>query len=312
MHVLGSDYLSIDESDQQLSFRKNDLSSLITQVLREHPMLSYFQGFHDIVQVFLLVLGPDQAAEAVSHLSLLRIRDFMLPSLSPSMAHLHLLPTILYVADAKLYHHLSQTQPFFALAATITLYAHDIQEYGQIARLFDFLIAQPTVMSIYLFVVIILSRHAELFEIPADEPEMLHSILSKLPKPLELEDLISKAVSLFDTHPPETLPFRAWRRISYCSVLKTTLERRIDQSLQDGERFFDLQVIELRRQELLTHLMTRLIKYKRPLSGVLVAVAVGLIASWLGTKGRHIVPLFITRRLLERLRSILSYIAHYK
>lgn len=41
-------------------------------------MLHYFQGYHDIVQVLLLVLGTDAAVPAVSRLSLLRIRDFML------------------------------------------------------------------------------------------------------------------------------------------------------------------------------------------------------------------------------------------
>ena len=271
-------------------------------------MLSYFQGFHDIAQVFLLVLGPDHAAEAVSYLSLLRIRDFMLPSLSPSLAHLHLLPTIIYMVDAKLCWHLSQTQPFFALAATLTLYAHDIQEYGDIARLFDFLIAQPAVVSVYLFGVIVLSRRDELFEIPADEPEMLHSILSKLPKPLDLEALISKTVSLFDTHPPETLPSRTWAKVSYCSVLKTTRSLQVDQGLQDGESFFDMQVIELRRQELHKQMTTRMLTYKWPLGGIALAVAVGLISSWLGTRGIQISFTFGAKRLLGNLRYIASYI----
>lgn len=115
-------------------------------------MLHYFQGYHDIVQVLLLVLGIDAAVAAVARLSLLRIRDFMLPTMSGTEAHLQLLPSILYVADRTLYHHLSQTQPFFALAATLTLYAHDIEEYGDIARLFDFLLANEAAMPVYLFV----------------------------------------------------------------------------------------------------------------------------------------------------------------
>ncbi|KAL8934249.1 MAG: hypothetical protein Q9211_005330, partial [Gyalolechia sp. 1 TL-2023] len=211
-----------DESEAQLDRRKSELSAVITQVLRTYPMLSYFQGFHDIAQVFLLVLGVEDAAAAVSHLSLLRIRDFMLPSLSPSLAHLRLLPSILQVADAKLCKHLSDTQPFFALGAVLTLYAHEIQEYGDIARLFDFLLAHGAVVSVYFFAVIILSRREELFEIPADEPEMLHSILSKLPKPLDLEALITQTTSLYMDFPPERLPFRSWARISPFSVLKTT------------------------------------------------------------------------------------------
>jgi hypothetical protein len=78
----------------------------------------------------------------------------MLPSLSPALSHLRLLPPILSAVDPELCNHLSQTQPFFALAATLTLYAHDIQEYGDIARLFDVLLARETVFSMYLFAVV--------------------------------------------------------------------------------------------------------------------------------------------------------------
>ena len=117
-------------------------------------MLHYFQGYHDIVQVFLLVLGSDAAVNAVTRLSLLRIRDFMLPSMSGTEPHLRLLPAVLHAADPALASHLSQVQPFFALPATLTLYAHEIEEYGQIARLFDFLLASEAVVSIYLFAVV--------------------------------------------------------------------------------------------------------------------------------------------------------------
>ena len=248
-------------------------------------MLSYFQGFHDIVQVFLLVLNADFAAEAVAHLALLRIRDFMLPSLTPSLDHLNLLPLILYVQDRELCRHLSQTQPFFALAATLTLYAHDIQEYGDIARLFDFLIAQPAVVSIYFFAVIVLSRRDELYEIPADEPEMLHSVLSKLPKPLDLEALISESMTLYHKYPPEQLPSRAWANISPCSVLKTTRISERNQTLQEGETFLELQILELQRRELRKKAMAKVWKYRRPITGVGLAVFVGLASIWLGRKG---------------------------
>lgn len=81
----------------------------------------------------------------------------MLPTLSGAESHLHLLPAILYAADKQLYQHLSgatQPTPFFALAATLTLYAHDIEEYGDIARLFDYLLASEAAVPVYLFAVV--------------------------------------------------------------------------------------------------------------------------------------------------------------
>lgn len=247
-------------------------------MLRQYPKLSYFQGFHDIVQVFLLVLGVDHAAQAVAHLALLRIRDFMLPSLSPSLAHLRLMPAIIHAVDPELYRHLSQTEPFFALAATLTLYAHDVQEYGDIARLFDFLLAHGAVVSVYFFAIIVLSRRKELFEIPADEPEMLHSVLSKLPKPLDLEALISKTIELFKASPPEALSGRAWSRISPFSVLKTTRDLSHRQTLQDGEDLFVMQQLQLRRIELRARAVSTVWSYKRSLGSMGLAVAVGVIA----------------------------------
>ncbi|KAL8988179.1 MAG: hypothetical protein Q9177_002707 [Variospora cf. flavescens] len=271
-------YYPKNETDRQLDHRKKELSAVITQVLRTHPMLSYFQGFHDIVQVFLLVLGADDAPASVSHLSLLRIRDFMLPSLSASLAHLRLLPSILQAEDANLCHHLSQTQPFFALAATICLYAHDIEEYGDIARLFDFLLAHGAVVSLYFFAVIVLSRREELFDIPADEPEMLHSVLSKLPKPLDLEALISDTMSLYERYPPESLPFRAWSKISPFSVLKTTQGNFRQQTLSDGVELFEKQVAQLHREQLLEHAKATLWKYRRPSRRVGLVFFVGVVA----------------------------------
>lgn len=149
-----------DESEKQMDERKQELSAVITAVLRQHPMLCYFQGYHDIVQVLLLVLGADATGPAVARLSLLRIRDFMLPTLSGAESHLHLLPAILYAADPDLYRHLSnayQPAPFFALAATLTLYAHDIEGYGDIVRLFDYLLASGAVMPVYLFATVCLT-----------------------------------------------------------------------------------------------------------------------------------------------------------
>lgn len=78
----------------------------------------------------------------------------MLPSLDAAISHLHLLHPILDTVDPALRRHLSQTQPFFALAATLTLYAHDIQEYGDIARLFDFFLAREAVIPVYFFAVV--------------------------------------------------------------------------------------------------------------------------------------------------------------
>ncbi|KAI9824415.1 MAG: hypothetical protein M1832_001950 [Thelocarpon impressellum] len=278
-------YYPRGQSTKELDRRKVELSDLITEVLRRYPFLCYFQGYHDICQVLLLVLGKDESVAPVARLSILRIRDFMLPSLAPALSHLRLLPSILYAVDAKLCDHLSQTQPFFALAATLTLYAHDIQEYGDIARLFDVLLAREATFSVYLFAQVVLQRKEELLEIPPDEPEMLHSVLCKLPKPLNLEGLISKTIALIKDHPPESL--KSWRQISPRSVLKTARypAEAAAATLGDGEVLFRKQNEQLRRDELRQRALRQLWVYRRPAGSVALAVLVGVISWWMRKNG---------------------------
>lgn len=131
-----------------------------------------------------------------------------------------------------------------------------------------------------------MSRKQELLEIEAEEPEMLHAILSKLPKPLNLEGLIARTIELREKHPPHKLAGRVWSRISASSVLKTTqdLEALRKQTLQDGERLFQQEAVEIQRREALKTRQQQLralyLRHRRPaiLTGAAVLVAVlGLI-----------------------------------
>ncbi|EMC96596.1 hypothetical protein BAUCODRAFT_51760, partial [Baudoinia panamericana UAMH 10762] len=279
-------YYPEDESTKRTDARKQELSNVIVAVLRTHPMLHYFQGYHDIVQVLLLVLGADAAVPAVAQLSLLRIRDFMLPTMKGTEPHLQLVPTIIHAVDPGLYKHLSNMQPFFALAATLTLYAHDIEEYGDIARLFDFLLASAAVTPLYLYAAIVISRKQELLDFEADEPEMLYAVLSKLPKPLDLDELIQQTMAIFRAHPPESLPGMVWPQVSSNSVLKTTRDPRAlsQQTLSDGERMFEKQAAELERAEFRKRTVLQMQQlarhYKRPAGLTGIAIAVAVLAYW--------------------------------
>ena len=113
---------------------------------------------------------------------------------------------------------------------------------------------------------------------------MLYAILSKLPKPLDLEGLISRTEELYRTHPPESLPWRVWSRVSSSSVLKTTRihDSPSKQTLQDGERFFRKEEAEIRRRELFRarqrqlHVFAQ--RYRRPLLLTSTAIFVAVIS----------------------------------
>ncbi|OAG00978.1 uncharacterized protein CC84DRAFT_1101096 [Paraphaeosphaeria sporulosa] len=278
------------ESEKHLDRLKEELSDIIVEILRRHPTLNYFQGYHDIVQVFLLVLGPHDAPAAVARLSLLRIRDFMLSTLDPAIAHLSLLKPILETADPELYAHLPTSQPSFALADTLTMFAHHIQEYRDIARVFDFFLARHTVMPIYFFAGVVLSRREEMLVIDKEDEDIMHAMLGKLPQPFDVEFHIARAVELYERLPPGKLGSWEWWNISSSSVLKTsttpaTLSRL---ELEDGEKWMQQQEKEVRRQQSRAKakrsaqmLKRRLWVYRR--QGVFgLAVIVGVYALWLG------------------------------
>lgn len=277
-----------------LEHRKTKLSDVILEVLRRHPALSYFQGYHDIVQVFYLVLGTQGAAQAAARLSLLRIRDFMLSSLDPAIAQLELLRPLLREADPSLYEHLPQSSATFALAGTITMFAHNIQEYRDITRLFDFFLARHAVMPLYFFAAVVLSRREELLEIDKDDEDILHVMLSKLPEPFDIEFHIARSVELYERLPPGSLGSWEWWRISSSSVLKTSASLDDIQrlTLEDGERLFAQQEKELRRQQYQKKIVQRAKRsvklaklrlwYYRRYGVVGIAIVVGAYAVWLG------------------------------
>ncbi|KAH9908605.1 rab-GTPase-TBC domain-containing protein [Xylariomycetidae sp. FL2044] len=248
-------YYPNDDSDEALSDKKRELSDLITEVLRRHPFLCYFQGYHDICQVLLLVLPAtgSQRALAVSRLSVLRIRDFMLPTLVPAVSQLRLIPAILAAADPELRAHLARVveePPYFALSDTLTMFAHNIPSYGAIARLFDALLARDPAFGLYVFAAIVLRRRGELLQHDPADADVLHFTLSKLPVDLDLDAAVRDAAQLYAERPPESLG-PPWRAISASSALRTARDVRAcsRQSLADGERYFASQLSELRWAE---------------------------------------------------------------
>jgi hypothetical protein len=298
------------ESEKLLDRRKEELSRVIVELLRRHPALCYFQGYHDIVQVFLLVLGPQDAPAAVARLSLLRIRDFMLSTLDPAIAQLQLLRPVLAAADPVLYNHLPQHRPTtFALAGTITLFAHIINVYEDIARLFDFFLAANTVMPIYFFAAVVLSRREEILEIDKEDEDIMSAILGKLPEPFDVEFHIARAIELYERLPPDSLDSWEWWHISSSSVLKTssTPFQLNQMTLEDGERLLEQQETALRRAKSMQQAAKRARLLKRRLwiyrrhGAFGLALAVGIYALWLGRSHARTTNLGPIGDLLKRM-----------
>lgn len=115
----------------------------------------------------------------------------------------------------------------------------------------------------------------------------MHSILSKLPQPLDLDGLIHRATELFRDHPPERLSGFAWYHISSYSVLKTARDpaQLARQSLSDGEHYFVQQATEIKRHDArkrqLQQARRLLVQYRRPALTTTAALAVAVLALYM-------------------------------
>lgn len=203
----------------------------------------------------------------------------MLPSLGPTTAQLRLLPDILAKADPELRAHIAGIEPFYALAGTLTMYAHNIEAYQDIARLFDVFLAREPVFTVYIFAQIVIDRRDEILEV--DDVDILTVVLSKVPPQMDLDALVARAVQLFDRYPPETLRF--WNSISSASALKTArnIEASTTQTMEQGEEYFLQQAKELRWAEVQDKIKLTMWRYRRPARAMGMAVAVGVLALYL-------------------------------
>lgn len=197
---LWSYYPTDQWSDKYRERRRKALYQVIINILNKNTNLFYYQGFHDFVSVFLLVVENDllalALAEAASRIYML---DYMQENFEVFSKVMRMIFTIVKVADPALYSHLeaANLQPFFATSWFITLFSHDLKSLEDIARLFDAFFASPPIYIFYFCATYVISLRHELL---AAEPEfsMLHSILVKAPQNIDfdVEKLIKDADNL--------------------------------------------------------------------------------------------------------------------
>jgi hypothetical protein len=229
-------------TDAEVAELRNELQLLICCVLRRHPWLHYYQGYHDIAQLVLLIADRDQAVALVilEQLSKYALRDFMLSTLAPSMSMLPLAHDIIRVYDPDYYRILSDVEPYYAVSPLLTWFMHNLENYQDACRVLDLLVASadPS-MVLYLIAAQTIFRKQQVADADGD-PDLIFHVLSK-PRhegDASLESWLQLAVKLYESIRPRQL--RHWSRISKHSALRTPLDLTDDQakehaSLQEAE-----------------------------------------------------------------------------
>ncbi|MBW0485853.1 hypothetical protein O181_025568 [Austropuccinia psidii MF-1] len=186
------------------------LKQSIIKALRRFPKLNYFQGYHDIVSIFLLnfidfeslSLNQEHLMEGeaeniklldktLQRFTLHRIRDSLTRDLSPTMGYLRLTQVILALEEPQLASLVAQTSnlPLFALSWILTLTSHDLTSFDTISRLFDFLFCHEPAMICYMASAICLTKTEEMYSLintaalegTEVDYDMVHFLMSKLP-----------------------------------------------------------------------------------------------------------------------------------
>lgn len=141
------------------SMKVGDLTEVLNQVFLQSPELYYYQGFHDICTVLLLVCGNELAYPLAHRLALSHFRDCMRETLNQGLVQqVKLIYALLGQKDPELAEWLQQIspemvrckQPMVALPLVMAGFQHDIEDYQVATRIFDFLISTHPSASIYL------------------------------------------------------------------------------------------------------------------------------------------------------------------
>uniref|UniRef100_A0A1I8F6W4 Rab-GAP TBC domain-containing protein n=1 Tax=Macrostomum lignano TaxID=282301 RepID=A0A1I8F6W4_9PLAT len=198
--------------DEQVRMSYQDqLVETIMRVLHANSHLHYYQGYHDIVITFLLVLDSRHAYNVVEAVSKSHLREHLYPSMAVTTELLKLDPRGKRIADLIEKH---EVPPAFSVAWVITWFGHVLDDLDAILRLYDFFLASHPLMPLYFSAALVLHKQDRLLSLPPEDIDF--AVLALLPGQhsnsgaIQLETVISEACRLFILHPPDTVQSPSW------------------------------------------------------------------------------------------------------
>lgn len=166
-------------SQQDIDTLKKKLSNLVIKILRKYPCLNYYQGYHDVASIVLIVcnhhnvdpleknasMGDEELAfKMLEILTVYHLRDFMTSNIQLSTNHLRLIPAILEQADVDLFALYKKTShavadgldydyDFYpALSSILTLFSHDLSNLHHILIVWDFCMSYGSILpNVYIY-----------------------------------------------------------------------------------------------------------------------------------------------------------------
>lgn len=206
---------------------QDQLTRLILRVITKYPHLRYYQGYHDVAVTFLLVVGENVAFGIMEILSTNHLRDCMEPTMDKTSHLLNYIFPLIYRLHPTLCDYLDRSGvgTMFCLPWFLTWYGHSLNRYRDVVRLYDYFLASPPLLPLYLAATIVVHRQQEIFNVECDMAS-IHCLLSQLPDDLPFEDLLKKATDLYEKFPPESVEAEVKERSRNEAQLRKEEERR--------------------------------------------------------------------------------------
>lgn len=178
--------------------KRKSLSRIINKIFKEDDTLHYFQGYHDICSVFLLVCGENLAYKCLKKLSYTLLKEVITSKdFDLLLRKMDTIFITLKNSDPKLSEIFVKTNHeklHFAFPWVLTWFSHEIDDFQLVTRLFDLFLSNFDLLK-YLTIVIIMSKKEELLQL--DEIEF--GKVFKTFKSIQItEKDIKKAVDWFN------------------------------------------------------------------------------------------------------------------
>ncbi|XP_044752502.1 TBC1 domain family member 20 isoform X2 [Coccinella septempunctata] len=193
---------------------QDQLTVLILRVIMKYPHLKYYQGYHDVAITFLLVVGEVIAFRIMERLSTDHLKECMESTMEKTSFRLNYMYPLLHRIDEKLHNFLemSSVGTMFALPWYLTWFGHSLNRYKDVVRLYDFFLASPPLMSIYVATALVVARRDEIFKQDCDLAS-IHCLLAQIPDDIDFEKILEKASFYYQRYKPEDLEKDVIKRV---------------------------------------------------------------------------------------------------
>lgn len=259
---------------------QDQLTVLILRVIIKYPHLRYYQGYHDVAITFLLVVGEEVAFHVMEILSTNHLVECMQETMEPTQHRLMYLYPIIRRESAKLCDYLlrSSVGTLFALPWYLTWFGHSLNSYRSVVRLYDYFLASPFLMPLYVTVTIVLYREDDIFKEDCDMAS-LHCLLSQLPEDLPFEYLLPQAAKLYEKHPPDEIEIEVQEM-----VLKEKQQRELE--IKEAARRRELRERKrIAKDSIINRLIPHVLWSRRTaLASTAISIVIGICAYYYKTQ----------------------------